>query len=93
MSKRILVAMAVAAGAAALLPQPASARDTGVFGDARVRCGYFAQQESQYVREPRARLPRYAGAVYRDKRQHGQVHIRHGYWGTHTAYSRCIAGF
>jgi hypothetical protein len=88
MSKSIFVAMVLAAGAmSTMLPDPASARDTGPYGDSRARCGYFAQPAPFRPGELLARPAFSAGVAYWNKRK-GQPEFYRAYLGR-SSNTRC----
>jgi hypothetical protein len=92
MPKCIFVAMVLAAGAmSAMLPDPASARDTGPYGDSRARCRYFAQPIPFSPRDLLARPALSFEIVHWDKRL-GRAKLYQGYPG-HSSTTRCLAGF
>jgi hypothetical protein len=92
MAKRIACALALAASAAALMPDAASARQTGPFGDWRASCRMFQVAVPLNMGMRPLRPAMASGVVYRNKRE-GTVELYHGYWGRHSAQTRCLAGF
>jgi len=92
MRRRILVAMILAAGAAGLMPDAASARQTGPFGDWRASCRMFQVAVPLNMSARPLRPAMESGVVYRNKRE-GTVELYHGYWGRHSPQTRCLAGF
>lgn len=92
MSKCIFVAMVLAAGAmTTMMPDPASARDTGPYGDSRARCRYFSEPIPFLPGDLLARPALSPGTVYWNKRK-GRSEFYRAYLGS-SGLSRCLAGF
>jgi hypothetical protein len=93
MGRPMIVAMILAAGAAGLMPDAASARETGPFGDWRASCRMFQMAVPLNMGARPLRPAMESGVAYRNKRE-GTVEFYHFYWPVrHSAQSRCLAGF